>query len=313
MIISASRRTDIPARYSEWFFRRLSEGFVLVRNPMNHGQVSRVLLDSPHVDGFVFWTKNPVPMMGDLHLLEEWPYYFQFTLNSYGSDVEPGVPKKSSVLIPAFRELSRRIGPDRVVWRYNPVMLTGKYDAAWHLRYFRGIASRLSGSTNECAVSFIDMYTKTRRNTSNLGVRKESLAERIDLLGAFNEIAREYGIEVRACVEPEAAEATGVRPARCIDADRIGRVTGSVLKAPEDRNQGRAGCTCHMCIDIGAYDTCPNRCAYCYANVNPDKAASNAELHDPAAPLLAGTLGEGDAVKDRQMPLFRQDQLSLTI
>ena len=123
MIISASRRTDIPAFYAEWFFNRIKEGYVLVRNPMNYHQVSKISLSPAVVDGIVFWTKNPLPMMTRLDELREYPYYFQFTLTPYGKEMEPGLPSKKAVLIPVFRELSRKLGPDRLVWRYDPILL----------------------------------------------------------------------------------------------------------------------------------------------------------------------------------------------
>ena len=115
MIISASRRTDIPAYYSDWFFERIRAGYVLVRNPMNTHQVSRIILSPDVCDGIVFWTKNPLPMLGRLSELSDYPYYFQFTLNAYGRDVEPNIPQKDSVLIPGFIRLSRLTGRERVV------------------------------------------------------------------------------------------------------------------------------------------------------------------------------------------------------
>ena len=115
MILSVSRRTDIPAHYAEWFFRRLAAGYVCTRNPVNPKQVSRIALSSDTVDGIVFWTKNPTPMLERLPELEGYPYYFQVTMTSYGPDLEPGVPGKNDVVIPAFQALSREIGPERVI------------------------------------------------------------------------------------------------------------------------------------------------------------------------------------------------------
>ena len=128
MIVSASRRTDIPAFYSDWFFRRLEEGYLYVKNPMNPRQVSKILLSPDTVDCFVFWTKDPGPMMERLSVLNRlgYPYYFQFTLTPYGTDVEPGVPHKNE-LVRTFRELSCRLGPERVIWRYDPVLLSPSY------------------------------------------------------------------------------------------------------------------------------------------------------------------------------------------
>ena len=115
LIISASRRTDIPAYYSDWFCNRLREGFVCVRTPMNFHQVSRIALSSDVVDGIVFWTKDPRPLMPRLEELRAYPYYFQFTLTPYGKDMEPGLPDKGAVLLPAFQMLSDMIGPERVI------------------------------------------------------------------------------------------------------------------------------------------------------------------------------------------------------
>ena len=126
MIISASRRTDLPAYYSKWFFRRLQEGYVLVRNPVNPRQVSRVSLSPEVVDGFVFWTKNPAPMIPWLDKLPDCPYYFQVTLTPYDEQIERYLPSKRKVILPAMCQLARQIGPERVVWRYDPVFLTGK-------------------------------------------------------------------------------------------------------------------------------------------------------------------------------------------
>lgn len=120
MFISASRRTDIPSHYSEWFMNRIRAGFVLVRNPVNPRQVSRVSLSPDVVDGIVFWTKNPIPMLDRLDGLDGYMYCFQFTLNAYGADVERVIPSKNAQLVDAFRRLSDKIGPERVLWRCDP-------------------------------------------------------------------------------------------------------------------------------------------------------------------------------------------------
>ena len=127
MIISASRRTDIPTYYSEWFFNRIKEGYALVRNPMNAHQISKISLNPDVVDGIVFWTKNPTPMLDKLDRLKDYTYYFQFTLNAYGQDVEASIPSKNNVVIPAFQKLSDMIGPEKVIWRYDPIYLNETY------------------------------------------------------------------------------------------------------------------------------------------------------------------------------------------
>ena len=122
MIISASRRTDIPTYYSDWFFNRIRDGYVCVRNPMNIHQVSKIFLSKHSVDGIVFWTKNPTPMIDRLDELKDYMYYFQFTVNPYGKEIEENVPSKNNIIIPSFRELSRIIGPERIIWRYDPII-----------------------------------------------------------------------------------------------------------------------------------------------------------------------------------------------
>lgn len=164
MIISASRRTDIPTYYSDWFFNRIKEGFVFVRNPMNAHQISRIDLRPDVVDGIVFWTKNPLPMLDRLDLLKEYTYYFQFTLTSYGEDVESNIPSKSNVIIPSFQRLSDKLGPERVIWRYDPIFLSQKYSIDYHIHYFEMLAKRLSLYTKKCTISFLDYYCNTEKN-----------------------------------------------------------------------------------------------------------------------------------------------------
>ena len=142
MFISASRRTDIPSHYSEWFMNRIRAGFVLVRNPVNPRRVSRVSLSPDVVDGIVFWSKNPIPMLDRLDGLSGYMYCFQFTLNAYGAEVERGIPSKNAQLVDAFRRLSDKIGPERVLWRYDPIFVSGKYTVEYHLKYFEALARR---------------------------------------------------------------------------------------------------------------------------------------------------------------------------
>ena len=157
MILSVSRRTDIPAYYSAWFLNRLAEGFVLVPNPHNPRQLSRIPLSPETVDCIVFWTKNPAPMLDALPRIEAagYPFYFQFTLTPYGPRTEPGLPPKEE-LVRAFWALSRRLGPKRVVWRYDPVMVDGRYPTAWHLERFEALCNALEGAAERCVFSFVD-------------------------------------------------------------------------------------------------------------------------------------------------------------
>ena len=310
MIISASRRTDIPTYYSEWFFNRLREGYVLVRNPMNARQISRISLSPEAVDGIVFWTKNPVPMLSRLGELEPYPYYFQFTLTAYGRDVEPNLPGKNGVLIPAFQELSRMAGRERVVWRYDPIFLSDRYTVDYHCRYFRVLAAKLGEYTEKCTVSFLDFYRSTARNMRSLHIREMTAAQQREMMEQFSEIAGEYGLYIDTCSEAISLEDLGISHASCVDRERLERIGGYRLKAGRDRNQ-RKECGCAASVDIGAYDTCGNGCLYCYATDSPPRAAERVRAHRPDSPILFGTVGPEDVIREREAVSLREQQLSL--
>lgn len=308
MIVSVSRRTDIPCWYSDWFFRRLREGFALVRNPMNPHQVSRVPLSPEVVDGFVFWTKNPAPMLPRIGELREYPFYFQFTLTPYGSDIESALPDKSGALIPTFLHLAEIAGPERVLWRYDPILISEGWTVAAHVDHFARMAGRLRGATDNCTISFLDSYRGKAAQMRDL--RCPTVDEQRQLAAAMAEIARENGMRLQTCAEAIDLSEFGVDHARCIDAARMSRIAGHPLAAPRDKNQ-RAACGCAASVDIGAYDTCRNGCRYCYANHRPASLAANLRAHDPAAPLLTGQITEADVIRERAMPAFVAAQTSL--
>lgn len=297
MIVSASRRTDIPALYSDWFFSRLEEGFVLVPNPMNPLQVSRVRLTPDAVEAFVFWTKDPEPMMSRLDRLEEYPYYFQFTLTPYGADLESDLPDKDH-LADVFQQLSERLGPHRVVWRYDPVLLTDRYPPAFHVAAFERMAARLAGHTELCTLSFVDRYPKNGREMDALGISGVGDEEVLRLAEAFSASGRRYGMNLATCSESVDLSGFGIGHARCVDLERISRMTGRPVGAQKDANQ-RAACGCCASVDIGVYHTCTHGCAYCYANTSRERALRNRAGHDPRSPMLIGQPAEGARIIDR--------------
>ena len=309
MILSVSRRTDIPACYSEWFFNRLRAGYVCVRNPMNFHQVSRIALTPDVVDGIVFWTKNPLPMLPRLDELQRYPYYFQFTLNAYGPDLECGLPSKNDVLLPAFRALSEKIGPERVIWRYDPILLTTRYTVQYHLHYFEELARRLSGYTRKCIISFVDLYRSTRSNTKGLGLAPLTTVEMYLLAQGLAEIAGRYGLVLESCAEEITLEPFGISHGHCIDRELLEQLLGCRLDLGKDKNQ-RAACGCTASIDIGMYNTCRNGCKYCYATYSLALTARNAAAHDPASPLLSGQLLPEDVVTERPVCSCRDGQLN---
>ena len=242
MFLSASRRTDIPSHYSEWFMNRIRAGFVLVRNPVNPRQVSRVSLSPDVVDGIVFWTKNPIPMLDRLDGLGAYMYCFQFTLNAYGADAEHGIPSKNAQLVDAFRRLSDKIGPERVLWRYDPIFVSGKYTVEYHLKYFEALARRLAGYTEQCTMSFLDVYGNTARNMAPLHSRTPSDTERAVLAAGLAEIAAGYGLRLRSCAEPDSLHRYGIEPASCVDARLFEKLLGCRLQ-PEAKDMQLATTT----------------------------------------------------------------------
>ncbi|MCI8645964.1 MAG: DUF1848 domain-containing protein [Firmicutes bacterium] len=310
MILSVSRRTDIPAFYSDWFFNRIKEGYVCVRSPINAHQISRIELSPEAIDGIVFWTKNPLPMLSKLKEIADFPYYFQFTLNAYGRDIEPRVPSKSNVLISAFQQLSKRIGKERVLWRYDPIFFSEQYTMDYHCKYFRVLAERLEAYTQLCTISFLDEYKNTARNMRAIKPQKAARAQQEELAWRFAETAKEHGIRLVTCAEELELSQYGVSHGSCIDRARLETISGYRLDIKKDPNQ-RKECGCVASVDIGAYNTCGHGCRYCYANINPSSAAENARDYDPDSPLLCKRPGPGDVILQRKVLSSKDPQLSL--
>lgn len=310
MLISASRRTDIPAFYSEWFFQRLKEGYAYVRNPMNPHRVSEVLLSPDVVDGIVFWTKNPTPMLNRLDELREYPYYFQFTLTPYGTDVERNVPSKNDVIIPTFQKLSAWIGKERVIWRYDPILVNDQYTVRYHIKHFGILCNKIADYTEKCTISFLDLYKNIRRSITPLGICPPTAEQAEELTEHFADIAREHGISIDTCAEDIDFKKYGVGHASCIDSKRFERIGSFRLNVERDKNQ-RASCGCVSSIDLGAYNTCGNGCMYCYANFNQTLVEDCRGKHNPFSPLLYGEIVAEDIVKPREMKSLRDGQMSL--
>lgn len=298
MILSVSRRTDIPAYYSDWFYSRLDEGFVLVRNPMNFRQVSRIRLSPDVVDCIVFWSKNPRPMLTQLSRLEKYPYYFQFTINAYGKDLEAGLPPLFE-RVQTFRALSERIGPERIIWRYDPIIVNDVYSVQFHIEQFGQLAREMHSYTKKCIISFVDVYSKLRGSFRRLDIRESGDDEILALSTGLAQICREQGMKLATCAEKTDLFFLGIEHAHCIDEKLISDIIGSKLNVSKDKNQ-RAECGCIASIDIGQYNTCPNGCAYCYANFNVSLTARNHAAHDPKSPLLTGFIEKEDKITDRK-------------
>lgn len=301
MILSVSRRTDIPAFYSDWLLGRLRQGLVLVRNPINPHQVGRILLTPQSISGLILWSKNPQPLLAHLPEIDAlgYRYAFLFTLTAYGPEVESHLPPLDH-RIETFRTLSRMIGSDGVIWRYDPIFFSKRYTPDFHRQAFAALASALEGCSPRCIVSFVEMYQKCRRNMAPLAPQQLPWDERLALLESLAAIAKTHHFELQSCASREDLRSV-IAPGQCIDPTWLARRLGYPIVATKDKSQ-RSACSCAASIDIGAYHSCPHGCLYCYANHNFEVARRNFAAHDPDSPLLLGTLGEGDRVRDRLMP-----------
>ncbi len=266
VIISASRRSDIPAFYGHWLMDCLKTGEVVVRNPVNPTQSSRISLLPEDVDALVFWTKNPAPMFDLLPEIDAmgYFYYFLFTLTPYDSSIEPGVPAKSR-MVDVFRRLVDTIGPERVVWRYDPVIMTGTMNHEWHTAEFRNFSGALAGYTRRCIVSFLDDYRKIRNRMRSVDYVLPDDRSMSALACSLAEVARNDGIEFFMCSHAGDLSHCGILNASCIDRNLIFRLSGRFPAGKEKDRGQRRHCGCAESRDIGEYDTCRHGCLYCYA------------------------------------------------
>lgn len=286
MIISASRRTDIPAFYFEWFIERLKEGYVIVQNPINKKQFTNVSLKKEDVDIIVFWSKNPQIKYFDIVKNMCFEYYLHFTITPYDKNIEVNLPNKK-YLIDNFTSLSSKIGKEKLVWRYDPIILSDELNINYHKKHFEYMAKRLSGYTEECIISFVDIYAKMKNRINNIFEIKEN-----DMRNTAYEIvniATKNGIILKSCCEPDYLKEYNIGLASCIDKERVEKILKKQIKAKKDYSQ-RKLCNCIKSIDIGSYDSCINGCKYCYANKNDEKSELNMKRNNIKSPILIGNV-----------------------
>lgn len=306
MILSVSRRTDIPACYWQWFLNRLDAGFLCVRNPFNLKQISRIDLAPEVLDCIVFWTKDPRKMIGTVDKLAGYCWYAQVTLTGYGKDMEPGLPDKMKVLVPAFLRLADRRGPERMVWRYDPILINDKYTADYHIQTFGEIARRLRGSAGRVVISFVDLYQKNEAALRHLGIKQVSAAAALELASQLRRIAEENQMTIQSCAEKLDLRPAGIPAGACIDRSLVERLSGYPIGGGKDKNQ-RLECGCLESIDAGPYDTCRIGCKYCYAVKNGRLAGG----FDEHSPLLCGRIGEEDKVSLRKVESLKMQQVTM--
>ncbi len=310
MIISATRRTDIPSYYGEWFVNRLKEGYILIQNPYNKDRYSKADLSLKAVDLIVFWTKNPKPFFKYLPIIDEmgYTYYFQFTLTPYGKETERGLPNKKE-LMESFINLSNRIGKNRVIWRYDPIILSDIYTIEYHAERFSYMAKKLSNHTNRCIISFVDSYKNVTARMGKDPAYKMTRENIFALAEIFSKIAKENNIDLFTCAEKIGLEKCGIKHGACIDKDLIEEILEVKINAKEDKNQ-REECCCIESIDIGTYNCCANGCSYCYALTSEKTSLQNMKSHNPKLPVLIGDINPNATITERDNSSIIENQLT---
>ena len=309
MILNTGSRTDIPAFFSQWMKNRLREGFVMARNPYYPKTVYRYELDPKTVDVIVFCTKNPRPMLDDMHLLDPFRQLWYVTLTPYGKDIEPNVPDKHEV-IQSVIDLAEKTGENRVIWRYDPVFLNERYTFEYHIRAFTKIAEALHGALRRVVVSYIDLYEKTKKNFPE--VREVEMIDQIRLTKAFADIAEANGMQVLLCLENPALADFGADVSGCMSQKVIEECIGEKLDVPH-LSPARQGCSCLLGNDIGVYNTCMHFCRYCYANYDRNSVLQNQKRHDPESPLLIGNIRDDDQIINVRQVSYVSRQMRLDI
>jgi hypothetical protein len=289
MIVSASRRTDLPALYPKWLGRRLEAGHAVVPHPFDPSKLRRVdLRPAPRGDlgALVLWTRNPGPILSSVPSWESRGIrsLWLVTVTAYPGVLEPKAPP-TDLALRSIRELARIVGPKRVAWRYDPIFVCAAQglDSSWHLHNFQGLAHRLAGAAGRCIVSVYDPYAKTRRRLREAGAEPDAAADLQAIAGEYLRVAAEVGMEMRTCCEDLAG--AGVPAGACIDGEFLDDLWNLGIGGRRDPGQ-RPGCRCAPSVDIGVYDTCTHGCLYCYATGRPERARSRRRSHRPDSESL---------------------------
>lgn len=311
MIISASRRTDIPAFYSDWFIKRIRAKYCAVPNPFNRKQISCVSLCPEDVEIIVFWTRNPKPIFVYLKELDNrgYQYYFQFTVMNNPRVLDVKTPVLSSIL-KTFQALSDIIGPEKIIWRYDPIVFSDVTGVGFHIETYKQIAEVLKGYTHRSVISVLDIYSKTQKRLRDLrkqGVEVVNYEGRVSshfdlLMNSIAAIAMDNEMEILSCAETIDLEPYGILPGKCIDDEYIEKVFNVEVSSKKDPSQ-RKECGCVQSKDIGMYDTCLFECQYCYATRSFKRAHINYDSHNVESPSLIGWYECDTEIQAYQMKL----------
>lgn len=308
MILNTGQRTDIPAFYAKWFHNRLKEGFVMVRNPYYPKLVTKFALDPKVVDVIGFCTKNPRPLFPYLEELKPFGQIWHISITGFEKDLEPNVPKIEEV-IKDFQFLSKRLGAKAMSWRYTPIIVNEKYTVERHIKTFEEIARQLEGYTANVIFGFLDRYPKLSKIHPEL--KDCSDEEKIFLSKAFLEIAKRHKMNLRLCSKEKWLVCYGIDVDGCMRIEDYERSIGARLDVKEKMEARKGYCACFLSNDIGAYNSCPHLCAYCYANGRKEEVLRNFKTHDDDSPLLLGHLKEDDQIHEAKQVSFLKRQITL--
>lgn len=311
MIINISGRTDIVGCYGEWLMDRFREGFVYTRNPLFPKKVTRYELSKRKVDALLFTSKNYAPFLEHLaRLSEDYRLFCHYTITAYGRDVEPNVPDLETS-VKTLYEVEKIVGKERLAWRFDPVLCTPRYPPRRLLNTFEGLCAALSGHVDRCVVSFVEMHIKLQRNMPELipltAEDKKFLAE------GLGRIAKKYRIPIHSCGGRGDFGEYGIESVGCVTLPALGRANGCVFSNVQHLGN-RRGCLCIRSRDLGAYDSCPHGCRYCYANTDPQLTLQNISLHERGSPLLIGNLtGEDELINGNQRSFLKRDRDQISL
>lgn len=293
MVLMVSGRCDIVAFHTPWFLNRLKEGYVMTRNPFNKKLVSQINFSD--VDLILFCTKNPLPIIDHLSSIKK-PILFHVTLTPYKNDIEVNVIDKNKI-IDGIKRISKILGKENIVVRYDPIFVSDKYTIDYHKKAFERLCIMLDGYIEKFIVSFIDDYKNVRKNYNILRYRELTEDDYKEIGTFFSSVAKEHGMTVQTCAEKRNLVEYGFIEGECISHEVAYILTGKKFKSQKIRPN--VNCHCVETVDIGEYNTCSHLCKYCYANFDEDKIKENRKSHDVNSPLLIGHLEDDDIIKIR--------------
>ena len=294
MILNISGRTDIVAFYSDWLINRLEEGYIDVRNPFNPKMVSRIMMDD--VDLLFFCTKNPIPILDKIENIKK-KIYFHITLTPYKKDIEPNLPPKKDI-IEGVKKLSKIIGKENLVIRFDPIFISDKYTIKYHINAFDRLCNLLDGYIEKVLISFIDDYKNVRNNYKTLKYKKLTEDDYKEIGINFSSIAKKHNIIIHTCAEVHNLVEYGFEKDECMSKELAFKLTGKKFKKWKARKN--VPCECIEMVDIGVYNSCKHFCKYCYANFDEKEVDNNYKNHNPNSSLLIGELKEDDIIKVRK-------------